>query len=83
MYMHPQKVLKGIGTRLLQFREPILSETESYCIPFDHLLGFYGKAGFKHIQHNQAPGFLAERIENYFKDGKKVVIMHRPAGVRA
>ena len=80
MYMHPESVRKGIGTKLLSHIEPILAETDSYCIPFDHLFGFYGQAGFSQVAPENAPSFLAERIQKYFGEGKRVAIMHRQRG---
>lgn len=80
MYLHPDEVRKGLGTSLLQFIEPPLSNTRSYCIPLDHLTEFYSKIGFRVISHENAPLFLADRIAGYIKEGKKVVIMYRPEG---
>jgi predicted N-acetyltransferase YhbS len=55
MYVHPEHIGKGIGSGLLKAIEPVLAETNSYCIPFDHLFDFYGKAGFSRIEPNDAP----------------------------
>lgn len=83
MYIHPEHTLKGIGSQLLFSVEPCLSKTESYCIPLDYLVVFYGKIGFKHIEPHQVPEFLSKRIESYFEEGKKVIIMHRTKGKNA
>ena len=80
MYMHPEHTRKGIGLGLLKAIEPVLAETNSYCIPFDHLFEFYGRAGFRHIEPSEAPEFLEERLKSYFKEGKSVAIMYRSAG---
>ena len=79
MYMRPDHVRKGIGSQLLYSIEPILAQSDSYCIPLGHLLDFYGKVGFRHIQSETAPPFLAERLDGYLQEGKDVVIMFRPA----
>lgn len=33
MYMHPDHVRKGIGRKLLLAIEPVLAETDAFCIP--------------------------------------------------
>jgi N-acetylglutamate synthase-like GNAT family acetyltransferase len=80
MYMHPEHIGKGMGSALLKAIEPVLAETNSYCIPLDHLFSFYGKAGFCRIETNDAPEFLRDRLESYFQEGKSVAIMYRSAG---
>ena len=80
MYMHPDHLREGIGSKLLEFIEPVLAETDAYCIPGDHLFRFYGKAGFRPVQGLDAPGFLSDRVEKYTLEGKSVAIMFRPAG---
>lgn len=80
MYMHPDHVRSGIGSVLLEHIEPVLAETDSYCIPFDHLFGFYGQARFNNIPTEEAPAFLSERIQKYMEEGKQVAIMHRIVG---
>lgn len=80
MYMHPDHLREGIGAGLLAFIEPVLAQTDAYCIPGDHLFGFYGKAGFRPVPGEQAPVFLSDRVEKYTLEGKSVAIMFRPAG---
>ena len=80
MYLHPDMLRQGIGSNLLAYIAPVLAETDSYCIPSDHLFGFYSQVQFQPIDIEAAPGFLIERIEGYLSEGKKVAIMHRPAG---
>ena len=80
MYMHPDYVRKGIGRQLLAAIEPALAQTESYCIPRDHLLDFYGRAGFTVIHRAKAPPFLSTRLSGYLKEGLPVAIMHRRKG---
>jgi GNAT superfamily N-acetyltransferase len=83
MYMHPEHVRKGIGRRLLEAIEPVLAQTDSYCIPRDHLFVFYGRAGFSRIEASDAPNFLSERLMSYIKEGIPVAIMYRPQGQAA
>lgn len=80
MYMHPDHVRQGIGKQLLKAIEPALSATESFCIPRDHLFDFYGRAGFKVIESDNAPAFLSERLAGYIDEGLPVAIMYRPEG---
>ena len=78
MYMHPEYIGKGIGSKLLKFIEPVLNGTKSYCIPFSHLRDFYSQVGFSEIPSQKAPAFLNERYEKYKQAGHKVLILHRP-----
>ena len=80
MYMHPDYVRQGIGRRLLKAIEPPLSQSESFCIPRNHLFSFYGRAGFKVIDQQEAPSFLSKRLASYIDEGLPVAIMHRPQG---
>lgn len=80
MYIHPDHVRTGIGQQLLEEIEPVLSETDSYCIPRDHLFDFYGKAGFQVIEPDHAPPFLYERLAGYITEGLPVAIMYRSQG---
>lgn len=80
MYIHPDHERQGIGQQLLKAIEPALSKTDSYCIPRDHLLDFYGRAGFTVIDVERAPSFLGERLASYISEGLPVAIMHRPIG---
>ena len=68
---------KGIGTKLLEYIEPMLCCEPVYCIPKDHLINFYGKVGFRVIEPTDAPGFLVERLNSYIEKNLKVLIMKR------
>ncbi|MEM8563962.1 MAG: GNAT family N-acetyltransferase [Pseudomonadota bacterium] len=80
MYIHPDFTRQGIGTRLLKATVPTLSETNSFCIPRDHLCDFYSGAGFRVIDPDDAPDFLSERLATYLKEGLSVAIMQRTPG---
>ena len=80
MYMHPEHVGQGIGSRLLRSIEPVLADTRSYCIPRKHLFDFYGMVGFRVIEQNAAPAFLSKRLSAYVNEGLSVAIMYRPEG---
>ena len=79
-HMHPDHVRQGIGSQLLTAIEPALSQTESFCIPRDHLFSFYGRSGFRVIDQNEAPSFLSERLASYIDEGLPVAIMYRSRG---
>jgi GNAT superfamily N-acetyltransferase len=72
---------QGIGTRLLDALVGVLDRRECYCIPYAHLVGFYGQAGFRVRGPGDAPAFLAERLARYQArgDGRAYLLMHRPA----
>jgi GNAT superfamily N-acetyltransferase len=67
----------GLGTRMLELLVQQL-HGDCYCIPYLHLLGFYGRAGFREITPESAPSFLAERLATYRSEGLQVAIMRRP-----
>lgn len=50
---------------------------ECYCIPYVHLVRFYGPAGFVEVAPASAPSFLAERMADYRRRGLNVTIMCR------
>ena len=76
----PESRGQGVGRQLFTAIEPSLSQSESYCIPRDHLFDFYGRAGFKVIDRREAPPFLSTRLASYIDEGLPVAIMHRPKG---
>jgi predicted N-acetyltransferase YhbS len=79
MQIAPQERRRGTGTRLLHALVERLSDSVCYCVPFSHLVGFYGQAGFEEIPLGDAPLFLVERIARYRDEGHVVTLMRRPA----
>jgi GNAT superfamily N-acetyltransferase len=77
MRVQPGHQRRGVGSRMLRVFEQQL-DSECYCVPYAHLLGFYGQIGFREIARNDAPLFLAERARSYEAEGLKVAIMRRP-----
>ena len=77
MRVQPPYQRSGVGTRMLRLFEQQL-EAECLCVPFAHLLGFYGQIGFQEISRDEAPPFLAERAMSYEAEGHRVAIMRRP-----
>lgn len=69
---------RGIGTQLVQAFVPLLEGQECYCVPYRHLIRFYGHGGFLCIESRHAPVFLQERLADYRSEGLDVVLMRRP-----
>lgn len=67
-----------LGTRMLEAIAEWLQGRECYCVPYPHLVGFYGQIGFVVLDPSAAPAFLAERLANYRRDGEDVILMRRP-----
>ena len=67
----------GSGTRMLEAIAEWLENRECYCVPYPHLVGFYGQIGFAVIDPAAAPMFLAERLADYQRSGEDVILMRR------
>jgi len=67
-----------IGTRMLQAIADWLGDRECYCVPYAHLVGFYGQIGFTVLDLSAAPAFLAERVADYRRSGQEAILMHKP-----
>jgi GNAT superfamily N-acetyltransferase len=68
-----------LGTRMLQAIEKWLGDRECYCVPYPHLVEFYGQIGFTVLEPSLAPAFLAKRVEEYRRSGQEAILMRRPA----
>jgi GNAT superfamily N-acetyltransferase len=79
MRVAPEARGQGVGTTLLKEFVAALGEQECYCIPYTHLIDFYGREGFTVRSSEMAPDFLADRLVKYQESGFDVVIMHRAA----
>jgi GNAT superfamily N-acetyltransferase len=69
---------RGVGARLLEAFVAELGAEPCYCIPYTHLAGFYGAAGFTELPEESAPPFLRYRIAGYRTRGLSVLLMWRP-----
>jgi hypothetical protein len=67
----------GTGTQMLAALTAWLNGRECWCVPYVHVAGFYGCAGFEEAEL-AAPLFLRERLAQYRGRGLKVTIMRRP-----
>ena len=54
-----------------------LGGEECYCVPYAHLVAFYGRAGFEVVPPGGGPPFLRERVERYRSRGLDVTLMRR------
>ena len=71
-----------LGTRMLEAIAEWLQGRECYCVPYPHLVGFYGQIGFAALEPAAAPAFLAERAAEYRRSGHEVILMRRaPANI--
>lgn len=68
---------QGLGSRMLCDIARWLENRECYCIPYAHLVEFYGQIGFLEIAPHAAPPFLVDRAADYEKRGLDVAIMCR------
>lgn len=76
MQIKPALQKKGIGSAMLKFLADHLDMDGCYCLPYKHLKLFYGAIGFEEISIEDAPEFLAERLEKYLSSGhNEMVIM--------
>jgi GNAT superfamily N-acetyltransferase len=69
----------GIGTRMLNAVASWLNGRECYCVPYAHLVHFYGQIEFVEIAAAAAPAFLGDRVAEYKRRSLDVLIMVRPA----
>ncbi len=67
-----------LGTRMLQAIAKWLQDRECYCVPYPHLVEFYGQIGFTVLEPAAAPAFLAERVAEYRRSGQEAILMRRP-----
>ena len=78
MQVAPPARRQGIGTRLLNEFVRRFGDLECYCVPYRHLIAFYGSEGFAVVHpREQPPSFLAERVAKYKAAGLDVILMHR------
>jgi GNAT superfamily N-acetyltransferase len=69
----------GIGSRMLTTVGSWLDGRKCYCVPYTHLVHFYGQIGFVEIATAAAPTFLSSRVTEYKHRSLDVLIMVRVA----
>ena len=65
MQVAPEARRQGIGTKLLGAFVAELACREYYCIPYSHLVDFYGREEFEVESSEVSPAFVRERLERY------------------
>jgi len=75
MQISPAYQKKGIGTSMLKFLADHVTMHGCYCLPYEHLKAFYAAIGFEEILSQNAPVFLAERLEKYLSSGHNEMII--------
>jgi GNAT superfamily N-acetyltransferase len=65
----------GVGTRMLTAVGSWLGDRKCYCVPYAHLVHFYGQIGFVEIDPADAPSFLSSRVAEYKQRSLDVLIM--------
>jgi N-acetylglutamate synthase-like GNAT family acetyltransferase len=81
MQVSPSSQRQGIGTALLLELMKHLGGAECYCVPYTHLDEFYAQVGFRECSSKSAPRFLVDRLSQYLKNGREVILMRRPEPV--
>ncbi len=77
MQVAPEWQREGIGLKMLQFLAEHIDLTDCYCLPYRHLIKFYGSIGFEVIDAKNAPSFLTERLKGYVDRGLDTIIMRK------
>ena len=78
MFIDPEHRRMGIGERLLAAFVGDLPDVDCLCLPFTHLVSFYGRGGFVVMPESGAPPFLRERLGRYRAEGHDMLVMRRP-----
>jgi N-acetylglutamate synthase-like GNAT family acetyltransferase len=77
MFVDKKYQRKGIGKLMLFHFEKALPNQDCFCLPFSHLVDFYGIIGFRQIDKSDLPPHLQQRLEQYLADGLKMTAMKR------
>ncbi|HEX6292302.1 MAG TPA: GNAT family N-acetyltransferase [Herpetosiphonaceae bacterium] len=83
MQIHEAYQRRGLGARMLRALEPLIEAEPCYCLPYEHLPGFYRTIGFQIIDLEAAPPHLQARYTLGSAQGLRMLLMMRPAGPRA
>ena len=77
MQVDPDAQRKGVGRALLGHCLPYLDTGMAYCLPYDHLVKFYGQIGFEVTSPESLPAFLADRLTGYVSSNLPTIAMRR------
>ncbi len=70
---------RGVGSKMLFAVAEWLASRECYCLPYAHLVAFYGQIGFVEISPAAVPSFLARRLTEYRFRALDTTLMARGA----
>lgn len=71
---------RGLGRALLRCCVQQIADRACYCLPYIHLLRFYGQHGFVPEPEGAGPPHLLRRLEEYRQQGKTpMTLVRRPA----
>jgi N-acetylglutamate synthase-like GNAT family acetyltransferase len=80
MRVRPDVQRRGVGRALLEHFVTLLDDRSCYCLPFAHLIPFYGLVRFREIAPDALPPHLARRLAQYRTErpGVAMIAMVRP-----
>ena len=67
---------QGLGTRMLAAIAAWLGDRECYCVPYPHLVNFYGQIGFA-VLDLRTRRVSFERVAEYRRSGQEAILMRR------
>ena len=58
----------------------MLADADCFCLPYAHLVSFYGQIGFEPVAPEALPPHLAARLASYRRERREVsvIAMRRP-----
>lgn len=77
MVVLPNYQRQGLGSILLQGLEAFLGHRECWCYPFEWLDSFYSQINFKAYEIEAAPPHIANNLNRYRQQGRKLILMRR------
>ena len=77
MRVHPEAQRRGIGRLLLRRFEALLAPEDCYCLPYAHLVGYYGTIGFAPVPREALPPHVAARLDEYLRERPNMIAMRR------
>lgn len=77
MVVSPQHRRSGLGLLVLQNLAQRLNTRTCWCYPFADLETFYAAIGFKRCQPENSPKIIQQKYQQYFSQGKSIIIMKR------